>query len=145
MLPSIQPRQFNVAITFLSWSQEFSNLSQRPSILNCERFEPRSHFKRTVLISSCSVAANLGCCFLALIPPFSSLTPFEKFFRPLQPDSSSHNWGICMRIPSSTSTLPVIYGRCSHRKQAVHTKSIDLWMSEENFHEELSRITLYKL
>ena len=32
MLPSIQPCQFNIAITFLSWSQEFSNLSQRQSI-----------------------------------------------------------------------------------------------------------------
>ena len=33
----------------------------------------------------------------------------------------------------------------SHAKQAVHTKSIRLWMSEENFHKGLSRITLYRL
>ena len=32
--------------------------------------------------------------FLALIPPsFTSLNPFVTFFRPLQPHSSSHNWG----------------------------------------------------
>ena len=32
--------------------------------------------------------------FLALIPPsFTSLHPFVTFFRPLQPHSSSHNWG----------------------------------------------------
>ena len=28
-------------------------------------------------------------------------------------------------------------------KQAVHTKLSRLWMSEENFHTELSRITFY--
>ena len=34
--------------------------------------------------------------FLALIPPsFTSLNPFVTFFRPLQPHSSSHNWGKC--------------------------------------------------
>ena len=32
--------------------------------------------------------------FLALIPPsFTSLNPFVTFLRPLQPHSSSHNWG----------------------------------------------------
>ena len=32
--------------------------------------------------------------FLALIPPsFTTLNPFVTFFRPLQPHSSSHNWG----------------------------------------------------
>ena len=32
--------------------------------------------------------------FLALIPPsFTSFNPFLTFFRPLQPRSSSHNWG----------------------------------------------------
>ena len=32
--------------------------------------------------------------FLALIPPsFTSLIPFVTFFRPLEPHSSSHNWG----------------------------------------------------
>ena len=32
--------------------------------------------------------------FLALIPPsVTSLNPFVTFFRPLQPHSSSHNWG----------------------------------------------------
>ena len=41
---------------------------------------------------------HLGCRFLALIPPsFTSLNPFDKFFRPLQPRP------ICMRIPGSTS------------------------------------------
>ena len=31
MLPSIRPLQFNIAITLLSWSQEFWNLAQRQS------------------------------------------------------------------------------------------------------------------
>ena len=38
-----------------------------------------------------------------------------------------------------------LYKKCSHAKQAVYTKSIRLWMSEENFHKGLSRITLYRL
>ena len=57
-------------------------------------------------------------------------TPLNRsFFSLLQPHSSSHNWGICMRIFGSTSTLPVIYRKCSHGKQAVHTKSVRLWIS----------------
>ena len=46
-----------------------------------------------------------------------------------------------MRISGSTLTLPVTYRKCSHTKQAVHTKSSRLRMNEENFHKELSRIT----
>ena len=43
----------------------------------------------TVLISSCSVPTDP-----TLIPPtFTSLNPVVTFFRPLQPHSSSHNWG----------------------------------------------------
>ena len=48
-----------------------------------------------------------------------------------------------MRIPGSTPTLSVICRKCSHAKQAVHTKSSHLQMSEENFRMELSRITFY--
>ena len=37
---------------------------------------------------------NKRPAFLALIfPSFTSLNPFVTFFRPLQPHSSSHNWG----------------------------------------------------
>ena len=86
----------------------------------------------------------LGTAFLALIPPsFTSLNPFVTFFRPLQPHSSSHNWGTSMRIPGSTPTLSIICRKCSHAKQAAHTKSSRLRMSEENFRTELSRITFY--
>ena len=61
--------------------------------------------KKTGKLSlTCSVdflqaqSPHLGCRFVALIPPsFTSLNPFEKFFRPLQPQP------ICMRIPGSTS------------------------------------------
>ena len=38
-----------------------------------------------------------------------------------------------------------LHRKCSHAKQAVHTKSIRLRRSEENFHKGLSRITLYRL
>ena len=56
--------------------------------------------KVTVLFSlTCSVdffmlSRHNKPAFLALIPPsFTSLNPFVTFFRPLQPHSSSHNWG----------------------------------------------------
>ena len=56
--------------------------------------------KVTLLISlTCSVdffmlGPHNKPAFLALIPPsFTSLNPFVTFFRPLQPHSSSHNWG----------------------------------------------------
>ena len=81
--------------------------------------------------------------FLALIPPsFTSLKPFVTFFRPLQPHSSSHNWG---KYENSrfNSGLSVIYRKCSHAKQEAHTKSSRLGMSEENFRTELSRIPFY--
>ena len=62
--------------------------------------------------------------FLALIPPsFTSLNLFVTFFRPLQPHSSIHNWGKYENSAGSAPTLPVIYRKCSHAKQAVHTKS----------------------
>ena len=68
--------------------------------------------------------------FLALIPPsFTSLNLFVTFFRPLQPHSSIHNWGKYENSAGSAPTLPVIYRKCSHAKQAVHTKSSRLWMS----------------
>ena len=79
---------------------------------------------------------HLGCRFLALIlSSFTSLNPFEKFFRPLQPQP------ICMRIPGSTSRFR-LYIENAVAKQAVYRKSIRLGMSEENFHMELSRINL---
>ena len=48
-----------------------------------------------------------------------------------------------MRIPGSTPTFSITYRKCSHAKQAAHTKSSRLRMSEENFHTELSRIAFY--
>ena len=57
--------------------------------------------------------------FLELIPPsFTSLNPVVTFFRPLQPHSSSHNWGTYENSR-----------KCSHAKQAAHTKSSRLQMS----------------
>ena len=108
--------------------------------------------KATLLFSlTCSVdffmlSPHNKPAFVALIPPFTSLNPIVTFFKPLQPHSSSHNWGY-MRIPGSTPTLPVIYRKYSHAKQAVHMHEIKsssrLWVSEANFHKELSRITFY--
>ena len=76
---------------------------------------------------------------------FTSLNPFETFFRPLQNDPIlAVTTGESMRIPGLTPSFPVIYRKCCHdAQQAVHTKSSLLWMSEENFHKELSRITFY--
>ena len=40
------------------------------------------------------LSPHIWPAFLALIPPsFTSLNPFETFFRPLQPYSSSLKWG----------------------------------------------------
>ena len=82
--------------------------------------------------------------FLALIPPsFTSLSPFVTFFRPLHCNLTlAVTTGESMRIPGSTPTLSVTR-KCSHAKQAAHTKSSRLRMSEENFRTELSRITFY--
>ena len=83
--------------------------------------------------------------FLALIPPsFTSLNPFETFSRPLQPHSSNHNWGKYENSRFNSDASGYMYTlKCSHGKQAVHTKSSRLWMSEKNFHTELRRITFY--
>ena len=83
--------------------------------------------KVTLLFSlTCSVdffmlSPHIWPAFLALIPPsFASLNPLQTFFRPLQPHSSSHNWG---RYKNSRFNF-VAYRKCSHAmKQAVHTKS----------------------
>ena len=70
---------------------------------------------------------RIWATFLAIIhPTFPSLSPFKKFFRPLQLHSSSHNGKICMRIPGSTLTLLVNNRKCNHAKQAVQTKSVRL-------------------
>ena len=81
--------------------------------------------------------------FLALIPAlFTSLNPFVTIFRPLQPRSSSHN-----REKYENSRFHAdaygLYRKCSHAKQAEHTKSSRLWTSEEISHTELSTITFY--
>ena len=87
------------------------------------------------------LSPHIWATFLALIPPsFTSLNLLEKFLRPWQLHSSSHNGKICMRIPGSTLTLLVTNRKCSHAKQAVQTKSVRLWMSKEHFHKELSRV-----
>ena len=61
--------------------------------------------------------------FLALIPPsFTSLNPFVTFSDRCNPILAVTT-GESMRIPGSTQTLSDIYRKCSHMKQAVHTKS----------------------
>ena len=83
---------------------------------------------------------NKWPAFLALIfPSFTSLNPFVTFFRPLQPILAVTTVE-STRKPGSTPTLSVIYLKCGHAKQAVHTKSSRLRMSEEHFRTELSRI-----
>ena len=37
----------------------------------------------------------------------------------------------------------ILYRKCSLANQALHTKSSRLWMSQDDFHKELSRIALY--
>ena len=98
------------------------------------------------LVDFFMLSPHIWATFLALIPPcFTSLNPLEKFLRPLQLHSSSHNGKICMRIPGSTLTRLVKNRKCSHAKQAVQTKSVRLWMSKEHFHKELSRVILNRL
>ena len=61
--------------------------------------------------------------FLALIlPSFISLNPFVTFSNRCNPILAVTT-GESMSIPGSTPTLSVIYRKCSHAKQAVHTKS----------------------
>ena len=51
-------------------------------------------FSLTCSIDFFMFSPHNEAAFLALIPPsFTSLNPFVTFFRPLQPHSSSHNWG----------------------------------------------------
>ena len=57
------------------------------------------------------LSSHIWPAFLALIPPsFASLNPLQTFFRPLQPHSSSHNWG---RYKNSRFNF-VAYRKCSH-------------------------------
>ena len=86
-----------------------------------------------MLISSCSVPtfglplSSTNSSFLN----FTSLNPFGKFFRPLQPHSNNHNWGICMII---------LFQLRHFRNKPCQRNQTPL-----NFHKELSRITLYRL
>ena len=71
------------------------------------------------------LSPHIWLAFQALIPPcFTSLNPFETFFRPLQNDPIlAVTTGESMRIPGLTPSFPVIYRKCCHdAKQAVHTK-----------------------
>ena len=53
-----------------------------------------SYFSLTCSADFIMLSPHNNPAFLALIPPsFTSLNPFVTFFRPLQPHSSSHNWG----------------------------------------------------
>ena len=79
------------------------------------------------LVDFFMLSPHIWATFLAFIPPsFTSLNPLEKFLRPLQLHSSSHNGKICMRIPGSTLTRLIKNRKCSHAKQAVQTKSVRL-------------------
>ena len=81
--------------------------------------------------------------FLALIPPsFTSLNPFVTFFRPFEPDSSSHNWGKYENSRFNCDAFGYIQKMQSRETSGAHESS-RLQMSEENFRAELSRITFY--
>ena len=68
-----------------------------------------SYFSLTCSADIIMLSPHNNPAFLALIPPsFTSLNPFVTFFRPLQPHSSSHNWGK-YENSGSTPTLPVIH------------------------------------
>ena len=68
-----------------------------------------SYFSLTCSADFIMLSPHNNPAFLALIPPsFTSLNPFVTFFRPLQPHSSSHNWGK-YENSGSTPTLPVIH------------------------------------
>ena len=59
--------------------------------------------------------------FLALIPPsFTSLKPFVTFFRPLQPHSSSHNWGKYENSRFNSDAFGYIYKMQSRETRGVH-------------------------
>ena len=107
--------------------------------------------KVTLLFSlTCSVdffmlSSDNKPAFPALIPPSFTIylsIPLWQFSDRCNPILAVRT-GESMRIPGSTPTLSVLYRKCSHMKQAVHTKSSCLWMSEENFLMELSRSTFY--
>ena len=85
--------------------------------------------KATLLFSlTCSVdffmlSPHNKPAFLALIPPsFRFLNPLVTFFRPLQPHSSSHNRGKYENSGFHADAYG-LYRKCSHAKQAEHTKS----------------------
>ena len=55
---------------------------------------PNSDGQRSLIVDFFMVSPHNKPAFLALIPSsFISVNPFVTFFRPLQPHSSSHNWG----------------------------------------------------
>ena len=67
-------------------------------------------------------SCHIWPAFLTLIPP--SLTcrnPFETFFRPLQPHSSSHNWGKYENSRCNSDPSGYLW-KMQSREQAVHTK-----------------------
>ena len=71
--------------------------------------------------------------FLALIPPsFTSVNPFNlwRFSERCNPILAVTT-GESMRISGSTPTLSIIYRKCSHAKQAAHTKSSRLSVASE--------------
>ena len=121
----------------------------------------KRNWKRTFRRSKVhSVQSDLQYLFLSFRPtfglPFSITNSFlfqisqslwEIFQTVANPILAVTTGGfVCEFNIGSTSMFPVICRNCSHyAKQAVHTKSIRLWTSEENFHKELSRITSYRL
>ena len=95
------------------------------------------------------LSPHTWAAFLALISPsFTSLNPLGEFFRPLQPHSTSHNWGICMRIPGTISAL-VMENAVTRNKPCTRNQFASEWvkkiskgLSTENY---IIQIILYIL
>ena len=67
------------------------NTGELPSIRRSKVTLP---FSLTYSVDLSMISSHIWPAFLALIPPsFTSLNPLVKYFRPLQPHSSSHNRG----------------------------------------------------
>ena len=76
------------------------------------------------------LSPHTWAAFLPLISPsFTSLNPFGEFFRPLQPHSTSHNWGICMRIPGTISAL-VIENAVTRNKPCTRNQFASEWVKK---------------
>ena len=88
------------------------------------------------------LSLHTWAAFLALISPFfTSLNPFEEFFRPLQPHSTSHNWGIWMKIPGTISALPVIENAVMRNKPCTRNQFASEWVTKIS--RGLSRINKF--